>query len=66
VTKGLEFVHDMKNLLGVVVGYANLLLSELPEDDHRRGDIEEILHAGEAALALLHKWNVAAPGEEDS
>jgi hypothetical protein len=64
VTKGPAFVHDMTNMLGVVVGYANLLLSETPEGDPKRADIEEIRRAGEAALALLEKWNAAAPGEE--
>lgn len=32
----LDFVHDMKNLLGIVIGDTNLLLEELPSDDARR------------------------------
>ena len=56
----------MKNMLGVVVGYANLLLADMPPDDAKRPDIEEILRAGETALALLEKWKAAAPGEEET
>jgi hypothetical protein len=43
----------MKNMLGIVIGYSNLLLDELPQDDPKRGDVEEIRKAGESALALL-------------
>lgn len=60
----LTFVHDMKNVLGVVVGYANLLLAEIPEGDPKRADVEEIRRAGETALGLLEQWSAAAPGEE--
>ena len=66
MTKRLTFLHDMKNMLGVVVGYANLLLADMPPDDAKRPDIEEILRAGETALALLEKWKAAAPGEEET
>ena len=60
----LAFVHDMKNVLGVVVGYANLLLAEIPQGDPKRADVEEILRAGETALELLEQWSAPAPGEE--
>lgn len=52
----LDFVHDMKNLLGIVIGYTNLLLEELPSDDARRSHLEEIQKAGEDALALIERW----------
>lgn len=58
------FVHDMKNMLGIVIGYANLLLDELPADDTRRADVEEIRKAGEGALALLERWAADASREE--
>lgn len=54
----------MKNMLGIVIGYSNLLLDEMPSDDPRRGDVDEIRKAGETALALLNDWNTASPGEE--
>lgn len=58
------FVHDMKNYLGIVIGYSNLLLEELPPEDPRRMDIEEIRKAGEAAAALLEQWGAATRGDE--
>jgi signal transduction histidine kinase len=57
------FVHDMKNLLGIVIGYANLLLDEMPAGDSRRADVEEIKKAGDGALALLEEWDTSRPGE---
>ena len=59
-----KFVHDMKNMLGIVIGYSNLLLDEMPEDDLRRGDVDEIRKAGDKALALLDSWAGPALGEE--
>ena len=58
------FVHDMKNYLGIVIGYSNLLLEELPPEDPRRTDMDEIRKAGEAAIALVNRWSAAAPGDE--
>ena len=59
-----HFVHDMKNLLGIVIGYVNLLIDESPAGDPRRADLEEIRKAGEGALALVDSWGKSAPGEE--
>ena len=56
-----KFVHDMKNMLGIVIGYSNLLLDDMPADDPRRADVDEIRKAGEAAVALLEPRN--APPE---
>lgn len=61
---GRKFVHDMKNMLGIIIGYSNLLLDELPAGDAKRADVEEIRKAGESALDLLEHWDAAAPGEE--
>jgi two-component system cell cycle sensor histidine kinase/response regulator CckA len=55
------FVHDMKNYLGVILGYSNLLLEELPPEDPRRTDVDAIRKAGEAAIALVEKWRAADP-----
>lgn len=51
------FVHDMKNLMGIIVGYSNLLLDEMPVDDPKRADLDEIRKAGESAIVLLNDWN---------
>lgn len=52
----VKFVHDMKNLLGIVIGYSNLMLDEMPADDPKRGDLDEIRKAGEGAIVLLDDW----------
>ena len=59
-----KFAHDMKNMLGIVIGYSNLLLDEMAADDPKRGDIEEIRKAGESALALLDALAGAPPDSE--
>jgi signal transduction histidine kinase len=58
-----KFVHDMKNMLGIVIGYSSLLLEEISADDPRRGDIDEIRKAGESAVTLLDAWDAAPPDE---
>lgn len=64
MTADRKFVHDMKNMLGIVIGYSNLLLDEMPADDPKRLDLDEIRKAGENAAALLNDWNATLPGEE--
>ena len=59
-----KFVHDLKNMLGIILGYSNLLLDEMPADDPKRPDVEEIRKAGERALVILDTWNPALPDEE--
>jgi len=51
-------------MLGIIIGYASLLLDDMPPDDPKRPDVDEIRKAGEGALALLNHWSAAAPGEE--
>jgi signal transduction histidine kinase len=58
------FVHDMRNMLGIIIGYSNLLLDEMPSEDPKRPDVDEIRKAGESALALLDNWHTATPGDE--
>ena len=54
----------MKNMLGIIIGYSTLLLDEMPADDPKRADVDEIRKAGDAAVALLDSWNAAPPDEE--
>jgi CheY-like chemotaxis protein len=44
--------HDFNNLITVIDGYCNLLLNDLPEDDPKRGDVEQIKGAGRRAVSL--------------
>ena len=46
-------VHEFKNHLSVIVGFCDLLLRDMPEDDSRRADILEMRKAGHTAIALL-------------
>ena len=52
-----KFVHDMKNLIGIIIGYSNLVLDEMPPDDPKRSDLAEIRNAGESAIVLLNDWD---------
>ena len=45
--------HDFKTQLGIILGFADLLLADAADDDPRRGDVEEIHKAATAALELL-------------
>ena len=56
-------LHDLKNQLGIVVGFAELLLEEMDSVDAKRPDIEEIHMAGQRALALLSDLERSATGD---
>jgi signal transduction histidine kinase len=59
-----RWVHDMKNCLGIVMGFADLLLDEMPPDDVRREDIQEIATAARRAVQLMTQ--VGGSGTERS
>ena len=54
MTDDTEFVHEFKNYLSIILGYADLLLEEMPADDPRIEDLTEIHKAATAAVALLN------------
>ena len=45
--------HDMKNQLGIVLGYSELILERLDQLHPLRPDVEEILKAAQQALTLM-------------
>jgi signal transduction histidine kinase len=45
--------HDMKNQLGVILGFSDLLLREMDPADPRREDVLEIHTAATRAMELL-------------
>ena len=47
--------HDFNNILGVIVGVGNMLLQDVKVND-QRGQIEEILQAGERGAALTRQF----------
>jgi signal transduction histidine kinase len=44
--------HDYRNLLGVVLGFSDLALKQLPEDNPAYGYVSEIRTAGQHAISL--------------
>jgi hypothetical protein len=46
-------LHQLKNHLAIIVGFCDLLLGDLPADDPKRIDIQEMRKAGQAALDLI-------------
>ncbi len=47
--------HDFNNLLTAILGYSDLLMHRLPEDDMMRREVGEIQKAGERAAALTRQ-----------
>ncbi len=50
----------MKNLIGIMLAYSNLVLDGMPADDPQRSDIDEIRKAGESAVVLLDDWETVS------
>ena len=42
-------VHDLSNMLTVILGFSQIVQSQLEEDDPLMGDINEIIRVGERA-----------------
>jgi CheY-like chemotaxis protein len=47
--------HDFNNLLTAICGYSSFALSRLAPGDPARGDIEEVMNAGERAATLTRQ-----------
>jgi PAS domain S-box-containing protein len=45
--------HDLNNVLGVLTGYSELLLMEIPEGQRARGHVEKILQSTEKGAAII-------------
>jgi hypothetical protein len=52
-----ETVHFLKNQLSIIVSFAALLEEQIPADDPKRGDLDEIQTAANAALDGLRRLN---------
>jgi hypothetical protein len=46
-------VHRLKNQLAIILGFCELLLSEMAQDDPHRADVVRIQDAGKSALGEL-------------
>ena len=57
-----ELVHELRNLLAVVVNYCELIADETADPEAVRSDLNEIRVAAERALALTDKIPVPSKG----
>lgn len=48
-----EIAHDFNNILSLIFGYVEMALSELPEGERARSDLEHVLAAGDRAKELV-------------
>jgi hypothetical protein len=53
--RGREFEHTLCNQVAIVVGYCELLLTELPPDSPLRADLEEMHKAAMTAMKMLQE-----------
>ena len=51
--------HDLKNQLGVIVGYAELIQQGLDQSNPMRSEVEEIMRAAQHALMLVRQLESA-------
>jgi len=51
--------HDLKNQLGVIVGYAELIQQGLDQSNPLRSEVEEIMRAAQHALMLVRQLESA-------
>ncbi len=47
--------HDFNNMLGIIIGYGQLVLDDLKEGDPLRADVNEILAAADRSAALTRQ-----------
>ncbi|MDQ1256932.1 MAG: hypothetical protein QG656_1532, partial [Candidatus Hydrogenedentes bacterium] len=47
--------HDFNNILGIILGYGQMLLLDLPEDSPMREEVDQILAASERAKNLVRQ-----------
>jgi signal transduction histidine kinase len=61
-----RIAHDLKNQLGVILGFAAMLLTDFASDDPRRADMEEMHEAATVALRLVGELSSSGtPADRD-
>lgn len=48
-----EIAHDFNNVLSLIFGYVEMAMSEIPEGERARSDLEHVLAAGDRAKELV-------------
>ena len=61
--KAHEIIHDLRNALGLVINYANLVATELADRPDVREDLMEIRTAGRRAAELVGELSTVIAGE---
>jgi hypothetical protein len=56
-----DVIHQLTNHLSVVIGFADVLLHQLPQQDPMRADVVEMHRAAHAAIALLSGLRTREP-----
>lgn len=49
--------HDLKNQLGIVLGFSELVLDDIDATHPARPDVEEILRAARRAMTLIEEFD---------
>lgn len=47
--------HDFNNMLGVMMGFTELLMREFPRDDRRREKLQKVIEAGERGKHIIRQ-----------
>lgn len=53
MTLSSETIHVLRNHVGIILGFVDLVLDDTPEEDPRRHDLVEIKQAAVSAAVLL-------------
>ena len=61
---GAQWRHDIKNQLGIVLGFAEIVLQDLEEGGSMRADVEEILKAARRAMELVAQFDAPATADD--
>ena len=52
---GRVLIHDLRNMLAVIVNYSELIAEETNDPEAIKADIQEVRSAAERAIALTEK-----------
>lgn len=62
--RAYEIIHDLRNALGLVINYSNLIANELADRPEVLEDLMEIRTAGRRAAELVTELSTVIPATE--